>query len=55
MADDSKEQSERLSEQDRAKSERLQAEIKRKLSVLLSDPRTPETFKNAFLGQRSVG
>ena len=42
--------SEPLSEQELAKAEELQAEVRRKLSILLADPRTPETFKDAFTG-----
>lgn len=48
MGDNSKDNSAPLSEQELAKADELQAEIRRKLSLLLADPRTPETFKDAF-------
>jgi len=43
MGDNSKDNSAPLSEEELAKAEELQAEIRRKLSLLLADPRTPET------------
>ena len=54
MADDSKVPGEQLTKQERTKTKKLQTEIQRKLALLLADSRTPDTFKNAFLGQRSI-
>jgi hypothetical protein len=48
MGDNKKENSETLSKEELAKAAELQAEVRRKLSLLLADPRTPEAFKKAF-------
>ncbi len=48
MGDNSKDIGAPLSEQELAKADELQAEIRRKLSLLLADPRTPDSFKYAF-------
>lgn len=48
MSDNSKDRSAPLSEEELAKANEILAEIRRKLSLLLADPRTPETFKDAF-------
>ena len=49
MGENNKENSEPLSEKELAKVEELQAEIRRKLSILLADPKTPKMFKDAFI------
>lgn len=41
-----------LSPQELAKAKALQAEIRRKLSILFADPSTPESFKSALNSTR---
>ncbi|MGA1191530.1 MAG: hypothetical protein ACO3XO_04545 [Bdellovibrionota bacterium] len=48
MGDNSRDDKAPLSEEVLAKADELQAEIRRKLSLLIVDPRTPETFRDAF-------
>lgn len=38
-----------LSEEELVELAELQAQIKRKLAIVLADPKTPETFKDAFM------
>ncbi len=47
LSDNSKDNSAPLSEEELARVEELLAEIRRQLSLLSADPRTPETFKVA--------
>ncbi|MCB0332890.1 MAG: hypothetical protein KDD55_05275 [Bdellovibrionales bacterium] len=47
---ESQERRDFITAMERAKAEALQAEIRRKLTMLLNDPFTPESFKEAFVG-----
>lgn len=47
----SEENSHKLSPLEVLRAKELQVEVKRKLAILLADPRTPESFKKAFSDQ----
>ena len=48
MSDSGKDNAQQLSAEELVEARELQASIRKKLAILLADPRTPVTFKEAF-------